>query len=119
MDETKVRAWVEGAKRAGRGNEWLRVGPMRVYVRWARRYHPVRGESVDALDLATVEVAEETERKRGRFSEFLELWERLAAENGRWVYVESVMPGFLRESLLRRGYEATGEEGENFWKRPS
>lgn len=117
--ERMLREWVERAK-VSRGmpsfTEWLDLGPIKVYVRWTKRAHPTK-KFVNTMEIASVVVKRSANRRKGLFTELLTVWERLAKENGRWVYVESVMPKFLKASLERRGYASYDvHEKWNFWK---
>lgn len=113
--ETKLRDFIRRAQTSGRGmgySEWIELRHMKAYVRWTRRYHPELKTRVDTFDVASVEVKEAFWNK-GMFKTFLGVVERLAHENDRWVYVESVMSPAVQHVLNTREYESFDED--NYW----
>lgn len=58
------------------------------------------------LDLATIDVPEKHQNKK-IFSNFLAYAEKVAADNGLALYVESIQNEDLRRFLIKRGYEVT------------
>ena len=80
---------------------WMGDGPLRVYMRRAKRL--IGGEYVETLDLANMEV-DEPSRGCGRFTRFLVGAERLAMRRARIVFVENVLSRRFQRFFERRGY---------------
>lgn len=96
----------EGLARRFTSNLRIQYENMAVYVRVANRF--VDQAMVRTLDIGTVEV-EEGHQKKGQFTRFLSHVEKLAHKHGVPVYVESILNEDLKASLVKRGYELSGE----------
>lgn len=90
-------------------NSWLRLEAfdMTLYARRTTRY--IRGEKVETVDLASVEIDEEA-REQGQFKRFLFLLESYCKQHNLTVYVESVLVPYLADFLLKRGYKIVEKE---------
>jgi hypothetical protein len=68
-----------------------------------KRYLLKLGGLVSTLEISRVMVEEEY-RERGYFGRFLCAFEKIATDEKRHVYVESVLNDFMVDMLLKRGY---------------
>lgn len=82
---------------------WLKTPEMQIFVRRSRRVFQ-KGESVihTALDIATVEVYEEHQRK-GLFKNFLEYAEKINPWDA--IFIENVFNDFLRNYLEKNDWQ--------------
>jgi GNAT superfamily N-acetyltransferase len=104
-----IRKIEDKMKSGVRCNEWISLPEfhMKLYYRLTSRYinHVIR----DSIDIASVEIDEEF-RGKGYFAKFMIAIEKMAKNNARVVYVESVLNFELYSSLLANGYKEAGEE---------
>ena len=95
---------IEECLRTGqRHRKWVRIDRyhLDLYFRVTTRY--LDGKMVESIDIATVEVDKECQGK-GYFTQFINEIELLAIKYNRYVYVETILRGFLFDSLVKRGY---------------
>lgn len=85
----------------------------KVYLRITRRY--INGQQRDSVDLATIEVLPEFQRK-GIFSAILAACENEARSRGAVVFVESVLSKIVVDKLLKEGYHKVVDLPNCFWK---
>lgn len=106
-------------KKMATKNEWFENETMKVYVRRTNRLIGEvlgdnlvgkvlgRSDRMDTLEIGAIEVAEKY-RNQGVFKSFLSQFENLASLEGRVVYIENVMEGWLRKRLMTYGYKEDG-----------
>lgn len=94
----------EFVREGKRQRKWIHIPRyhLNVYFRVTSRY--LDGKLVDTLDIATIEV-DFRHQCQGNFTRFIAEVETIAAKYNRYVYVESILRGFLFDSLLKRGYK--------------
>lgn len=89
-------------------NAWIELDiPMKLYAR--KSYRHINGETIKALDIASVEVNEK-KQGQGVFTGFLlevENW-ITQQETLQGIYVESILNHALEGMLLKRGYMNVG-----------
>lgn len=68
-----------------------------------KRYLIKLGGLVSTLEISRIMVEDEYQQ-RGYFTRFLNAFEKIAAEEKRHVYIESVLNDFMIDMLLKRGY---------------
>ena len=86
-----------------RSNRWYRIETyhMDAYIRITSRY--LHGIFTNTIELANIKVDDEYQNQR-HFSNFLYEIEQLAVENGRSIYIESIMNSYLKTYLHRHKY---------------
>jgi len=72
---------------------------LNLYMRVSQRY--IGKQKRDTLEIATIEV-EESQRRKLHFTRLLRIMERFADDMNRVLYVENVMPIFLKTSFLNK-----------------
>jgi hypothetical protein len=118
-----LTAFVEAKLRSS----WLEFPEFKVYVRKSIRAlgdfqegysYKMNQPLFDCLDLASIEVYGE-HRRQGIFGNFLSVMEQVALKEGyQAVMVESVSHEWLKDSLVRRGYNRRPSAPDSFWKKP-
>lgn len=86
---------------------------LKVYLRITQRH--IEGKIENTLDLSSVEVGEDYQKK-GYFSVLLDVFEQVANNQRRYVYVESVLNPVLEAKLLKSGYTRLPELPDCFYK---
>lgn len=88
-----------------------------VYLRVTSRF--IEGKMLPTIDIGTIEVFPGHEGK-GVFTRLLKNIEAMADNNGRTVYVESIVNPELAKSLVKRGYALSGDPfAPNAFRHPS
>lgn len=89
---------------------WLYAKPIEFYVRKSR--HFINGEFVQTFDLATINIADRTQRGKGYFTILVEEVESLGLN----VFVEQILEPRLFEFFSKRGYI---KDGDNMFRKAS
>jgi hypothetical protein len=83
-------------EKSNKRNEWLEIGPFKIYVRNANRF--INNSFTQTLDLASFEL-EEAYRGKGTFKELLKILEK---RSQKILYVECVVNPRLKKFMSQR-----------------
>ncbi|HWG89150.1 MAG TPA: hypothetical protein VN679_15300 [Candidatus Acidoferrales bacterium] len=99
-------------------NQWFAFGPMQIYMRRSVRCLHGTDETVRALDIANVEVAQ-SQRGKGLFGRLLNAVDAVGATTGTHIiYVESVLNDRFADYLKRHGFiYDTDTQPPSFYRR--
>ncbi len=116
--EDVLREWAAKARKDPYVYSNIHIYPTHFHLqlKWVKQHTTDDYYGIPTMTVANVEVDEEVQG-RGLFREFLTILEKLARENKRWVYIESVINDHLHAMLKRRGY--SHDDQRNYWWDPN